>query len=293
MIKNKKIPWLLLAPTLLIIGILVLYPILRTFTFSLYQYQLNNPENITFIGFSNYKNILQSKEFYFALSNSGIMLLITLVLSIIGSLFVALLLNIQSPISPLLTGVAILPWALPPLVNGIIWMFIFNPGYGLLNKILVQIGILNQPFSWTAHRLHILFIVSLVVAWRVIPFCAILILTNLRNIPYELYEAARVDGSGSIQSFFRITLPLILPSLFIVFVQVTMASINTFDEIIAIAGYKFESQNLILHNYFHTFRYLNFGYGSAISYLIMILSGILGYFYVKSMSHTFHRKEVE
>lgn len=252
--------------------------------FSLYKYKLTEPGELNFINIANYIKVLTSKDFFSALKNSAIMLIITLFVSLFSSMAIGLMLNKNSKISPLLTGVAILPWALPPIVNGIIWTFIFNSGYGLLNKLLIGLKIVDSPISWTTGRLSLLIVVSIVVAWRVVPFCAIIILSNLKTIPKELYEAAKVDGSTSIQSFFYITLPLLIPSLSIVLVQITMASINTFDEIVAISGYRFESQNLILYNYFNTFSYLDFGYGSAITYVIMIFSGILGFYYIKNMT---------
>lgn len=284
MLNNKKTHWVLLAPIIITMITLVFYPIIRTFIFSLYKYKLTEPGDLNFVNIANYIKVLTSKDFFSALKNSAIMLIITLFVSLFSSLAIGLMLNKNSKISPLLTGVAILPWALPPIVNGIIWTFIFNSGYGLLNKLLIGLKIVDSPISWTTGRLSLLIVVSIVVAWRVVPFCAIIILSNLKTIPKELYEAAKVDGSTSIQSFFYITLPLLIPSLSIVLVQITMASINTFDEIVAISGYRFESQNLILYNYFNTFSYLDFGYGSAITYVIMIFSGILGFFYIKNMT---------
>ncbi len=284
MIKGKKIPWFLLIPALTILILLVVIPIVRTFMFSLYNYKLTAPNDISFIGLGNYIKVLKSKDFYYALQNSIMILGFTIIFALTSSMIVGLLLNKRSILSPILTAIAIIPWALPPLVNGIIWRFIFHPGYGLMNKLLISTKIIDAPISWTTNRISILFIVSVVVAWRVVPFCAIIILANLQSIPRNLYEAAKIDGSSKLLEFFHITLPLLIPSMSIILIQITMAAINVFDEVVALIGYRFEGQTVLIYNYLNTFSFLDFGFGSAITYTIMIISGIIGYFYIKTMS---------
>lgn len=281
--KKSKSAYLLLLPTIMIMGTLVYFPIVRTFIFSLHSYKLSRPDRFKFIGFNNYNKVLRSKEFHQAFWNSLLVLCLVVVLVLVASIFVGLLLNKKSRFSPILTGIAIIPWALPPLVNGIIWQFIFHPSYGLANKILLNLGIVNQPIAWINNRYLLLLVVSIVIAWRVVPFCAILILSTLQTIPKELYEAAQIDGAGRVSEFFHITLSILLPTLAIVLIQATMAGINVFDEIVSLVGYRFEGQTLLIYNYLNTFSFLDFGLGSAITYIIMIFSGIIGYFYIRSL----------
>lgn len=284
MSKKKIKPWILLLPCLIIMVSLVLIPVIRTFFFSLQNYTLTSPETTKFIFLDNYLKLLKNHDFWYAFQNSMIILVFVVVFSMISSISVGLLLNRNSRFSGILTAIAILPWALPPIVNGIIWKFIFYPGNGFANKLLMVMGLIDKPIAWTNSRMLVLFVVSVVVSWRVVPFCAIIVLANLQNIPGELYEAAKVDGSSKLQELTKITLPMLIPSFSIILIQITMAAINVFDEIVAIAGYKFESQTLLIYNYLNTFSFLDFGYGSAISYSIMIISGIIGYFYIKTMS---------
>ncbi len=284
MSKKKIKPWILLLPCLIIMVSLVLIPVIRTFFFSLQNYTLTSPETTKFIFLDNYLKLLKNHDFWYAFQNSMIILVFVVVFSMISSISAGLLLNRNSRFSGILTAIAILPWALPPIVNGIIWKFIFYPGNGFANKLLMVMGLIDKPIAWTNSRMLVLFVVSVVVSWRVVPFCAIIVLANLQNIPGELYEAAKVDGSSKLQELTKITLPMLIPSFSIILIQITMAAINVFDEIVAIAGYKFESQTLLIYNYLNTFSFLDFGYGSAISYSIMIISGIIGYFYIKTMS---------
>lgn len=283
-VKGKLKVWLLLLPVNIIMLLFVFNPIIKTFVFSLKKYKLTEPNNVKFIGLENYINIFKSEEFYYSLSNSFFILIVVLVISFLGSLIVGLILNRKSKISSLLMGIAIIPWALPPVVNGIIWNFIFYPGFGLANKILINLSIIDIPIDWMVNRFAVLVIVSVVVSWRVIPFCAIIILANLQSIDKNLYEAAMIDGASKIQQFFKISFPLLIPSLIIVFVNITMSAINVFDEIIALSGYRTESETLLIYNYLNTFSFLDFGYGSAITYVIMILSGLFGYGYIKFLT---------
>jgi len=262
----------------------VLYPIFRTFLFSLQNYKMTEPYNRKFVGLNNYMKVLGSQDFHSALKNSLIILFITLFVAFSLSIVVGLVLNKKSKISPILTAIAIVPWALPPLVNGIIWKFVFYPGYGFMNKLLINMGIVSNPVEWTSSIITTLFVVSIVVAWKVIPFCSILILASLQNIPKDLYEAARVDGCGKIDEFKNITLPHLIPSFSIVLIQITISAINVFDELVSIIGYRLDAATLLIYNYMNTFTYLDFGYGSAITYVIMILSGVIGYFYIKDIA---------
>lgn len=281
--ENNKLPFLLLLPTMLIMIGLVFYPILVTFTYSLQNFKLTQPENTKFIGISNYLTILKSADFHYSLLNTAIVLCLVVVFCLVGSLAVALILNVKVRINGVLTAIAILPWALPPIVNGIVWRWIFYPGFGFMNKLLYKLGLIEEPIQWITNRYSLLFIVSLVVAWRAIPFCAVILLSALHSIPREIYESADIDGANVMQRFTRITLPMLMPSFAIVFTHTSINAINVFDELIALAGYSQIGQTLLVYNYVTTFSFLNFGLGSSLTYIIMLMSGILGIFYIKSM----------
>lgn len=263
--------------------VFVYYPIIQTFYYSLHDYKLTRPDQIEFVMFDNYSKALQDPAFIRALINTLLILALVIFVGLIMSLFIGLLLNVKTRLSPALTAIAIIPWALPPLVNGIIWSFIFHPDHGMLNKIFHSIGLIESPIRWTFNRWIVLIIVALVVAWRVIPFCSVLILSSLQGIPADLYEASAMDGAKRRKTFFSITLPLLTPTLLIVLTQLSIAALSAFDEIIALVNYRQDVQSLLIYNYQNTFSFLDFGFGSAVTYIIMIITGIFGYFYVNNM----------
>ena len=278
--KNGKEAFVFLLPTLLIIVGLVFYPIIKTFRYSIQNYKLTEPENIKNIGLKNYFDILKSQPFWDSVVNTAVIVGVVLVVGLSLSLIVALILNCDFKFNGILTAVAIIPWALPPVVNGIVWKFIFYPEYGFLNKLLFSMGLIHDSVRWLDSRFGTLIIVGLIVAWRVIPFCAIVFLANMRSIPKEIYEAAKVDGATGKHIFASITLPLLMPSVMVVLMNLTMSAINVFDDIVALVGFRDMSQSVLIYNYNQTFSFLNLGYGSAITYIIMIGSGILGYLYI-------------
>lgn len=285
--RRKKLdilPYLLLLPVIVIMCVLVFYPIIMTFSYSLQKMKLTAPGDIRLIWFDNYRSILTSQEFWYSFQNTIFLLVTVVLLTTVFGLLVALLLNVDSKMSGLLMAAAVLPWALPPVVNGIIWKFIFHPGYGFMNKLLINLGITEKPIEWMSSRWLLLAVIAIVVAWRSIPFCAIVCLAGLKAIPADLYEAAKIDGGCRTLSFFHITWPLIFPFLGIGITSASITAINIFDEIVALAGYSDLGKNLLIESYLTTFSFLDFGKGSALTYIIMFLSAILGIFYLKSLN---------
>ena len=276
---------LLLLPCLLLLLISVILPVVLTFRYSLKYYNLTEPQNEKFIWFENYVKIFKDPHFYNALYNSVLILVMVMIIGLVFSIITGLVLNVKSKINPVLTALVIIPWAMPPIVNGIMWKFIFFPGYGFMNKILMNLHLIKNPISWTDNRYLFLLVISIVVSWRIIPFSSLVILANLQNIPESYYDTVKVFGGNNFQEFYYVTLPMLLPSIGVVLINLTTTALSIFDEVIAISGYQFEIQTLLVYNYSTTFNFLDFGYGSAISYVVMILSGIFGYFYVRNMAY--------
>lgn len=286
--KQKILPYLLLAPMMLIMGVLVFYPIAATFSYSLKKWKLTAPGDIRFIGFDNYKNILKSESFWYSLQNTLFLLVLVVVATSILGVLVSLFLNIRVKGAGILLAVAVLPWALPPYVNGILWRFVFHSGYGFMNKVLIGLGMVDKPVEWLTSRWMLLVVVAIVVVWRSVPFMALVCLAGRQSIPHGLYEAAKIDGAGTFQIFRRITFPLMLPFIGIGITSTSVTAVNVFDEIVALSGYSDMGKNILVESYLTTFTFLDFGKGSAVTYLVMFIAAILGVFYLKSLN-----KEVE
>ena len=282
--KKKILPYLLLTPMILIMGVLVFYPVIATFSYSLKKWKLTAPNDIHVVGLRNYATILKSDSFWYSFRNTLFILAVVVVLTTVLGFLVSVFLNIDVKWSGILLAVAILPWALPPYVNGILWEFVFSSGYGLMNKLCIGLGLVSRPVEWLSSRWSLLVVVSLVVTWRSIPFMALVCLAGRQSIPEGLYEAARIDGGNRRTIFRRITLPLMLPFLGIGITSTSVTAINVFDEIIALSGYSDLGKNLLVESYLTTFSFLDFGKGSAVTYLVMLFAGILGVFYLRNLN---------
>ena len=286
--RKKILPYLLLSPMILIMGVLVFYPIIATFSYSLKKWKLTAPNDIHMVGLRNYAAILKSDSFWYSFQNTLFILAVVVLLTTVLGFLTSIFLNIDVKWSGILLAVAMLPWALPPYVNGILWKFVFSSGYGFMNKAVIGLGLADKPIEWLSSRWSLLFIVSLVVTWRSIPFTALVCLAGRQSIPDGLYEAARIDGGNRRTIFRMITLPLMLPFLAIGITSTSVTAINVFDEIIALSGYSDLGKNILVESYMTTFSFLDFGKGSAVTYLVMLFAGILGIFYLRSLN-----KEVE
>lgn len=273
---------------ILIMGVLVFYPIIATFSYSLKKWKLTAPNDIHMVGLRNYAAILKSDSFWYSFQNTLFILAVVVLLTTVLGFLTSIFLNIDVKWSGILLAIAMLPWALPPYVNGILWKFVFSSGYGFMNKAVIGLGLADKPIEWLSSRWSLLFIVSLVVTWRSIPFTALVCLAGRQSIPGGLYEAARIDGGSKRTIFQTVTLPLMLPFLAIGITSTSVTAINVFDEIIALSGYSDLGKNILVESYMTTFSFLDFGKGSAVTYLVMLFAGILGIFYLRSLN-----KEVE
>lgn len=282
--KKKSLPYLLLAPMILIMGALVFYPIVTTFAYSLKKWKLTEPADIHYVGLKNYVDILCSDAFRYSMQNTVFILVFVMIFTTIAGYLVSLYLNRKGKGSGLLLALAILPWALPPFVNGILWKFVFFSGYGFLNKVFIALGLIHKPIQFLGSRWTLLLVVSIVVVWRSVPFMALVCLAGRQSIPESVYEAAKIDGGTRRGIFQSITMPLMKPFLALGITATSVTAINVFDEIVALSGYGDLGKNLLMESYLTTFTFLNFGKGSAMTYIVLFLAMILGVFYLRNLN---------
>lgn len=282
--KNEKLAYKLLFPMIFIMLALVFYPIIETFSYSLKKWKLTKPKDIRFIGFRNYINILSSKSFRISLFNTIYILVMVVIITMIISILVAAFLNIKVRFSGVLLAIAILPWALPPFINGLLWRFVFYSGYGFLNKLFINLNLIEKPIEWLNSRFSLLTIVALVCAYRVIPFVSLVLLSGRQSIDSQLIEAAKIDGASFFQIIKNIISPLMLPFLAIAMSSTSISAINIFDEIVSLNGYSDLAKSLLIESYLTTFSFMDFGKGSAYTYILMVFAGVLGYIYIMTIN---------
>lgn len=271
---NRLFSISLVLPALMIILFTVIYPVVLTFSYSLYRYKLTKPQDKKFIGLKNYVDVLKDIDFYSAMINTLVVVGVVLITGIIFSFLVALILNRENKFTKFLMAIAIIPWALPPVVNGLMWKLIFYPEFGLINKVLYCFGIVENPILWLNTRYGALVIFGIIVVWRAVPFCSIVLLTAMKSIPKEVFEASQVDGASELQQLREIVIPILSSTFIVISINLILTGISVFDEVITLVGFRKLGETFMIYNYGQTFEFLNIGYGSSISYLLTIIFGI-------------------
>lgn len=257
----------LLLPLLAIMVALVFYPAILTFVDSFRNINLITFAAVHFVGLDNYRQLFTDSTVVTTITNTGLYLVIASVGELGLGLVFALALRNTFRARGIVLAAALLPWAMPPVVDGVIWGWIYNPSYGVLNGILKDLHVISSYQVWLAGSWSLFFVV-LVHIWKMVPLATIIILAALQSISGDLYEAGRIDGGRPGQLFRHITLPLIGPALAIVLSQSTIGAINLFDEAYVLTGSSLDTRSVLIQDYLITFRNLNLSLGMALSFVI-------------------------
>jgi len=283
---------LLNAPALLAIVLLVGYPILYSLWLSFHRYNLKRPRIFTFIWFENYRAIIASSEFWSALWITLLFTALSVITVIVLGVLIALLLNESFPGRGFVRTIVLIPWAIPPVVNGLMWQWIYDAKVGALNGLLVSLGLLTSYRGWLSQPFQALLALVTAHVWNALPFAIILLLASLQTIPGELYDAARVDGSAGWNLFLNVTFPWLAQPLLIVLILQTILAIRVFDIIYVLTagGPGTSTTTLTWQTYLTTFDSLDFGLGNAYAYIVCALTMGLALVYFRLL---YNRGEFE
>ena len=258
--REENWGWFMVAPT--IIGLLVLniWPFIQTIYTSFCEHE--GFGHYKFIGLQNYIEMFQTREFWQATLNTVVFCILTVPVGIALALFVAMLLNAKVKFKGGFRTIFFLPLVCAPAAVAMVWRWIFNGEYGILNQIL------GANIQWITNSKTAVLAVAIVSIWSSVGYDAVLLLAGLQNIPKTLYEANSIDGAGKVRQFFTITLPMISPSLFSVLIMRLMASMKVYDLIYMMADETnpalTDMQSLMFLFYRSSFVAGDRGYGSAI-----------------------------
>ncbi|MCU1495229.1 MAG: sugar transporter permease [Acidimicrobiaceae bacterium] len=289
--SNHRTRWgvayLYLLPCILGTLIFVLIPVIAVIVLSFFHWNLLGSP--TYAGLNNYETLFRSSQFWQSLRVTVEYVVMTVVPLVILSLGLALLLNRKFAGASVFRTIAVLPWLATPVAIGVIWEWIFNPQTGVINSALAHIGI--QGPAWLSSFAFALPTVAFVYVWQYLGYNMLFFLAGLQGIPTHIQEAAKLDGASRIQSFFRITLPLLSPTMLFVIVIDMISSFQTFDTVYVMTnGGPGAATNLINFSiYQNAFTYLNIGYASALSVvlfvIILIITGVQFLFFRNRLTY--------
>lgn len=270
----------MLLPALLLLTAVAGYPLVGALRLSLLRFRLNSPEH--FIGLENYRRLLSDPQTLQSLGLTAVFVAGSVTTLLLLSYLVALVLYQEFPGRRFIRTAVLVPWALAPVVNGIMWKSLYAPQFGPLNDILYRIGVLQQSINWvTDYPMQ-----SLVLAyiWKVLPLPTLIILAGLEWVPAELYEAAEVDGAGSARRFREITLPLLRPVTLLAMILVLVDSLHVFAIVDVLTRGGPGGRTMVFNYtiYRTAFRYLDFSYAAAMAFSLTAVILILAFFYLRA-----------
>jgi multiple sugar transport system permease protein len=266
------LPYLLVAPVMIFIACLALVPAVFTVVQSFYKVNALDPPT-RFDGLGNFLRLAKDHAVVGSIGNTALYVVIGVTLSTLIGIGAAVVLQKPFRGRSLVIAVLILPWAMPGVVEGILWTGIFDPNAGLINSVLSSLHLSDgNAVLLGQNRLLTIALIELVQVWQIAPLSVLLILAVLQLIPAELYEAAQIDGCTAWSAFRRITLPLARPGIAVTMVQAVIATLNVFDQPYVLNGAANTGASVTMQTYFISFQDLDFGEGYALSLLITIVT---------------------
>ncbi|MCB1713502.1 MAG: sugar ABC transporter permease [Candidatus Competibacteraceae bacterium] len=276
---------LFILPVMAVLALVAVFPIVYSFYISLFKLKLTRPQRVPFVGFDNYLAILGDELFWSSVWRTVYFTLVSVSLITLLAVAMALLLNETFRGRRFISAMILIPWAIPTVANGLLWKWIYDSGYGALNGLLYQLGFIERYITWLGDADKTLLLIANAFVWKEVPLAAILILVTMKSIPADLYRAAKVDGANVLQRFIHITLPSLKPGFMLVIIYETMMAIRHFDLFFLLTegGPANASHVVSWQIYVETFRNLSFGTGSAMSYLLAIVTFALAYATIKML----------
>ena len=274
---------LLLLPALVIILGVTLQPVLTTLYLSFFNATLSKTAIMAFTGLENYVSLLKDELFWKTIGRTFYFTIVSVSLELILGIAVAQLINAHPPGWQFLRTSLIIPWAVPTIVNGAMWRWIYNADYGALNGLLLQFGIINKYIPWLISPDTSMNLVILADIWHSVPFIALILQAAMATLPPELDEAAAVDGTNAWQRFWWIRLPLLRSAILVALVIRTVEAFRAFDIIYVITqgGPAFGTVTISYLTYLETFSYGHIGRGSALSFLISAFTLLMAFIYIR------------
>jgi multiple sugar transport system permease protein len=264
--------FVLMLPALLLLGCLTIYPVAYGIWISFFNKHALFPRQ-QFVGFGNYAYLLHDPDFWASLWNGTVYAVVTIVLQVALGVATALLLNESFKGRNLVRGLVLFPYMIPTVVAVILWKWLLNNQFGLINYFLVELGLVAQPISWMG-RNYIMISLIFISVWQFFPFVVLAVLARLQTIPEELYDAAKVDGASALRRFYHVTLPQLRSVLFVIILLRSIWMFTKFDTVWLLTqggGAERYIRTLPVYAYLRTFNYYQAGMGAAIAVVMFLI----------------------
>lgn len=274
--QDKIFAITLLIPAFLIIVVFILVPILDSLIKSFTDYNLTHIASgkpLQWNHFRNYIEIFKGKELYDSIYVTFVFMFSVVILQFVFSMILSLIINSNIRFQRFFRSIIMLPWVIPTIITAILWMWLYQPQYGVINFFLVKLGIVDQPIGILSNPKLALWAIVIAALWKQVPLMTIMLIAGLQGIPEEMYEAAAIDGSTKKQTFWYVTLPFLKT---VIKTTVLMSIIDNFKQFplfwtMTGGGPMNKTQTLAIYSYKNAFVNMNFGKGAAIAMVWLVL----------------------
>jgi len=286
--NNNKLYLMMLFPSFILVVLFTFFPIIQIFLLAFRKYNFFNLSDTRFIGFGNFQAIFADTYFNFTklLLNTFLWIVVSLFFQFVFGFGLALLLKTPFKGRGIYSGLVFYPWALSGFAIGLVWSWMFNGQFGIINDILIKLGIINEGIGFLSDPRFSLMSVIISNIWYGIPFFGIMLLAALQMVPMELYEAAEIDGAGDFTKLFKITIPYIKPTIVSTVLLRSIWIMNSPELIYGMTrGGPANSSNILtLNMIIKIFTLYDFGGGSALAIIIILITSIYIIIYLKITS---------
>ncbi|RVD44150.1 MAG: sugar ABC transporter permease [Mesorhizobium sp.] len=286
--QRVRSAWLFLAPMLLVLAVAAGWPLARTVYFSFTDASLSDLDARQWVGLANYVSVLRMPSgrvihdgllldpvWWGAVWNTVRFAVVSVTCETILGMVVALVLNAEFPGRGIVRAAILIPWAIPTIVSAKMWQWMLNDQFGIINVVLINLGLIDTKIAWTASADTAMAAVLIVDIWKTTPFMALLILAALQMLPREIIEVARLDGANPWQIFWRVTLPLIRPAVMVAVIFRALDALRIFDLIYVLTPNNAHTKSMSVFARENLFEFDKFAYGSAASTLLFLILALL------------------
>ncbi|MBL0930592.1 MAG: sugar ABC transporter permease [Alphaproteobacteria bacterium] len=283
MVSSRLTPYYFLAPAILATAAIVLYPVASTLWMSFHDFVLFRPHDVPFTGLRNYQRLLADEAFWISLWNSFVWVGLAVGLQFALGMAAALILNESFAFRSFARALVVVPWALPSVIIGLMFTWVYDYNLGLLNDMLLRLGFIKSPVAWLADPDIALYAVIVALVWQGFPFFAVIILAGLQAIPGDLHEAAEIDGATRLQRFRHVVWPGLKGVILTALLLRTIWVANSLDVILVMTGGGpgYATHTLPLYAFLRAYSGMEFGYGSALAVVLTLFLISVAAFYVR------------
>jgi trehalose/maltose transport system permease protein len=278
--RRRRAAYLFVLPMVVVLALVAGWPLVRTVYFAFTDATLNRLEDHGFVGLANFVSLARDPDWWRAVWNTVFFTVVSVTIETVLGLVIALTLDARMRGRGLLRAAVLIPWAIPTIVSAQMWNWMYHDLYGVLNYLLLSVGLIDAPKAWTADPGLSMWAVIAVDVWKTTPFMALLILAALQLLPHEIYEAARVDGVPPTRVFYRITLPLIWPGLMVAVIFRSLDAMRVFDLMYVLTGNSRTTASMSVYARQQLVDFQDVGYGSAASTFLFLIIALFTALYI-------------